>query len=170
MIRGISLQEALANIKQNTGLFLTHIPETLERKDERAVTKVGLYTCSKCQVHFDKLVEFKNHCKSPEHVLQLKKLEEVPQLKEELWVSDDQIRFQRIPPYFELKHDMITLRFFQEIFNDSHAISETSALIRELEALVNSSVLFCLIRNGYVAIALLKVNKLEIVKSKCLKK
>ena len=170
MVKRISLQEALTSIKQSVASLPIHIPETPERTLEKTIIKAGISTCSKCQVHFDKLTEFKNHCKSPEHVLQLKKTETAPQLQEELQDSDNRMKVQRVPPYFELKHEMVTFRFFQEILNNGRAISEFPTLLRELEALVNSPVLFCLIRNGYVAIALVKVSNLEIVKSKCLKK
>ena len=172
MVIRVSLHEALASIRKSVE-SLTHTPEVTEEEHEKVIKRPEPHTCNKCQVRFDTLAEFKSHWRSPEHIFQLKKTEEALQVQEETRGhrdTDDRLKLQRVPPYFRLSRDGATFSIFQEILNDSHAINDIPALLRELDTLLHSSVLFCLIRNGYVAISLLEVGSLKIVKSKCLKK
>lgn len=80
------------------------------------------------------------------------------------------VEFQAIPPYLKVHCGMVTFRFFQRILNNCHEITGMPNLLQRLETLSESSVLICLIRNGYVAMALLNAANREIIKSKCIKR
>lgn len=173
MINRISLGEALTRLMQDFKSSLMRVSEMPESWYEVALTKTDVYTCSKCNVSFGTLLEFKNHCKSTEHVLQLMKRvgEDFEQDEEPEDVeSEDEENIQAVSPYLNVRCGMATFRFFQKIFFNYQDIKRMPSLLSKLEALNESPVLICLIRSGYVAMAVVEASNREITRSKCIKR